>query len=47
MAYWTEDRGNNAGNWTLEHGGVGGTNNNNSTEGQWAGFKSAVAGSQT
>ena len=38
--YWTGDRG----NWTLAHAGVGGTNNNNGTEGRWGGFKSAVAG---
>ena len=32
--YWTGDRG----NWTLAHGGVGGTHNNNGTEGRWKGF---------
>ena len=38
--YWTGNRG----NWTLAHGGVGGTHKNNGTEGRWKGFKSAVAG---
>ena len=38
--YWTESRG----NWTLAHGGIGGTNNNNGTEGNWGGLKKAVLG---
>jgi hypothetical protein len=38
--YWTGERGNR----TLAHGGVGGTNNNNSTEGRWGGFRKAVSG---
>ena len=38
--FWTGERG----NWTLAHGGVGGTHTNNGTEGRWGGFKSAVAG---
>jgi hypothetical protein len=33
--YWTGERG----NWIKGHGGVGGTNNNNGTEGRWGGAK--------
>ena len=39
--YWTGDRG----NWTKAHAGVGGTNNNNGTEGRWGGLKKFVCGS--
>ncbi len=39
--YWTGDRG----NWTRGHGGVGGTNNNNGTEGRWNGLKKFMCGS--
>jgi len=38
--YWTGDRG----NWTKGHGGVGGTNNNNGTEGRWGGAKKFICG---
>ncbi len=38
--YWTGRRG----NWTLAHGGIAGTNNNNGTEGNWGGMKKAVLG---
>jgi hypothetical protein len=38
--YWTGERG----NYILAHGGVGGTNNNCSTEGNWLGMKQAVCG---
>jgi hypothetical protein len=36
--YWTAD----SGNWTKGHGGVGGTNNNNGTEGRWGGLKKFI-----
>ena len=38
--YWTSERG----NWTKAHAGVGGTNNNNGTEGRWDGLKKFVCG---
>jgi hypothetical protein len=38
--YWTGERG----NWTKGHGGVGGTNNNNGTEGRWGGAKKFICG---
>jgi hypothetical protein len=36
--YWTGERG----NWTKGHNGVGGTNNNNGTEGRWGGAKKFI-----
>ncbi len=38
--YWTGDRGNRC----KAHGGVGGTNNNNGTEGRWGGAKKFICG---
>ncbi len=38
--YWTGD----CRHWTKAHGGVGGVNNNNGTEGRWGGLKKFVCG---
>jgi hypothetical protein len=36
--YWTSERG----NWTKDHDGVGGTNNNNGTERRWGEAKKFI-----
>jgi hypothetical protein len=41
-ANWTGDRG----NYMRAHAGVGGTNNNNGTEGHWGGLKKAIGGTE-